>query len=126
MRNLLILLLLTSISFSDTISGKVIDLSGNPISNVNIYSGNTGTNSDVNGDFQIDVNNETLLTFSHISFESIQMKSNSNMVVILKISKVFCAISIEPKPSVNIRFIVLSVPVIATPKGLPMIFETLW
>ena len=59
---ILILLLLTSISFSDTVSGKVTDLSGNPISNVNIYSGNTGTNSDENGDFQIDVNNETLLT----------------------------------------------------------------
>ena len=74
---ILILLLLTSISLSDTVSGKVTDLSGNPIPNVNIYSGNTGTNSDLNGDFQIDVNNETLLTFSHIGFESIQMKSNS-------------------------------------------------
>ena len=38
---ILILLLLTSISFSDTVSGKVTDLSGNPIPNVNIYNGNT-------------------------------------------------------------------------------------
>ncbi|MBC8196880.1 MAG: TonB-dependent receptor [Candidatus Marinimicrobia bacterium] len=83
---ILILLLITSISFSDTISGIVTDISGNPISNVNIYNQNTGTHSDENGQFRLDMKNDILLTFSHIGFESIQLKSDSKMVIILKTS----------------------------------------
>ena len=58
---ILILLLITSLSFSDTISGIVTDISGYPISNVNIYSGNTGTHSDENGNFNMIINNDEWL-----------------------------------------------------------------
>jgi len=83
---ILIFFLITSISYSYTISGIVTDISGNPISNVNIYYQNTGTHSDDNGMFNLEMENDILLTFSHIGFESVQLNSNSKMKVILKTS----------------------------------------
>lgn len=52
------------------ITGKVSDMSGEPLPGVNIVAKGTqqGTTSDVNGDYQISVENNTTLIFSFIGF----------------------------------------------------------
>ncbi|WP_190809296.1 carboxypeptidase-like regulatory domain-containing protein [Flagellimonas sp. S3867] len=66
-----------------TILGTVLDANNNPISEVNIVSGNLGTNTDSNGYYLLELVAETknTITFSHLGHENIVLKDvilNSN------------------------------------------------
>ena len=71
---LIIISFISPLSFPQRlITGSVYDEENSPIAGVNVQIKNTisGTISDVNGKFQIDVpDNKTKLIFSYIGFES--------------------------------------------------------
>ncbi|MAJ45385.1 MAG: hypothetical protein CMF96_11675 [Candidatus Marinimicrobia bacterium] len=77
--------LFSTFIFSLTISGKVTDENGNPISNVNIYSVFSGTTTDDNGNYNLKLEDSNEITISHIGFEEIQIHpKNLNEIIILK------------------------------------------
>ena len=65
-----------------TVSGKVLDKNNNPISGVNIYSGTAGVVSQADGSYSINVNETSLVTFSHIGFNDISVLANTIVSII--------------------------------------------
>ena len=67
------------------ISGTIQDINGNSIPKVNIYSNSKGTTSDKEGKFNIIINNNDLITFSHIGYEEKKYTLNNIPdIIILK------------------------------------------
>ncbi len=65
--------LVLSAQAQKTISGKVTDANGSPISNVSVMvrGTTTGTTTDLDGNYYISVpNNQTVLLFQYIGFKS--------------------------------------------------------
>ena len=60
-----------------TVSGKVLDKNNNPISGVNIYSGTAGAVSQADGSYSINVNETSIVTFSHIGFNDVSILANT-------------------------------------------------
>ena len=54
-----------------TVSGRVLDKNNNPISSVNIYSGTAGVVSQADGSYSINVNEASMVTYSHIGYSDI-------------------------------------------------------
>ena len=70
---------------SAQISGIVLDAySAQPIEGVNITSEDLGTSTNADGEFQLDVNERTILQFSHIGYSTIELAAINEMVVILE------------------------------------------
>jgi outer membrane receptor protein involved in Fe transport len=70
---------------SAQISGIVLDAySAQPIEGVNITSKDLGTSTNADGEFQLDVNERTILQFSHIGYSTIELAAINEMVVILE------------------------------------------
>ena len=69
-RNTILTLLLFSISFTQIIKvqGIVLNENNKPISNVNIFSRAIGTSSLDDGSFLIEVNQSSIITFTHIGY----------------------------------------------------------
>ena len=55
-----------------TVSGKVVDKNNNPISGVNILSGEFGTSSDRDGYYTISAPINGSLTFNHIGYKTVE------------------------------------------------------
>ena len=69
---------------SAQISGIVLDAySSQPIEDVNITSVDLGTSTNPDGKFQLDVNERSILQFSHIGYYAIELAAINEMVVIL-------------------------------------------
>ena len=70
---------------SAQISGIVLDAySAQPIEGVNITSVDLGTSTNADGEFQLDVNERSILQFSHIGYYTIELAAINEMVVILE------------------------------------------
>jgi len=70
---------------SAQISGIVLDAySAQPIKGVNITSEDLGTSTNVDGEFQLDVNERSIIQFSHIGYHTIELAAINEMVVILE------------------------------------------
>jgi len=70
---------------SAQISGIVLDAySAQPIKGVNITSDDLGTSTNADGEFQLDVNERSIIQFSHIGYHTIELAAINEMVVILK------------------------------------------
>ena len=70
---------------SAQISGIVLDAySAQPIEGVNITSVGLGTSTNADGEFQLDVNERSILQFSHIGYYTIELAAINEMVVILE------------------------------------------
>ena len=70
---------------SAQISGIVLDAySAQPIEGVNITSEDLGTSTNADGEFQLDVNERSILKFSHIGYHTIELAAINEMVVILE------------------------------------------
>ena len=70
---------------SAQISGIVLDAySAQPIEGVNITSEDAGTSTNSDGEFQLDVNERSILQFSHIGYYTIELAAINEMVVILE------------------------------------------
>ena len=67
------------------ISGIVVDAYlEQPIEGVNITSENAGTSTNPDGEFQLDVNERSILQFSHIGYHTIKLTAINKMVVKLE------------------------------------------
>ena len=78
-----------SLSYSLTISGKVINEDGKKIPNVNIFTETNGTTSLKNGKFKLEIDGNSLVTFSHIGYETIQFhNTNIPQTIVLKKSNI--------------------------------------
>ena len=75
--------LLLSTIFSLTVSGTVKDDKGIPLTNVNIYSETKGTISDQDGKFKIKVQDNSIIIFSHIGYQEIQLKGTDVLDTII-------------------------------------------
>ena len=74
---------LTAQSFQ--VSGLVTDSQSKlPISDVNVFSKDTGTSTDNNGKFTFYVENDDSISFSHIGYQSIKLKISENMKIFLQ------------------------------------------
>ena len=75
MKRSLILPLLISTLFSIpiTVTSTVMDSDDNPISGANIYSNHIGAISDEEGNFSIEMELTSVITFSHIGYEEINI-----------------------------------------------------
>ena len=70
---------------SAQISGIVLDAySSQPIEDVNITSVDLGTSTNPDGKFQLDVNERSILQFSHIGYYTVELPAINEMVVILE------------------------------------------
>ena len=70
---------------SAQISGIVLDTySAQPIKGVNITSDDLGTSTNADGEFQLDVNERSIIQFSHIGYHTIELAAINEMVVILE------------------------------------------
>ena len=90
MRNLMLLLLLTTVQliFSQKkITGTVKDDFGEPIIGVNVIEKNTknGVVTDFNGKYEITVSEGATLVFSYIGFKSTQKTTENNLVDVVLI-----------------------------------------
>ncbi len=66
------------------ISGKIIDGESNkPVKDVDVYTDKSGTTSTINGTFFIDAIEGSEITFSHVGYTTLTLKSKNNMEVIL-------------------------------------------
>ena len=73
---------LTAQSFQ--VSGLVTDSQSKlPISDVNVFSKDTGTSTDNYGKFTFYVENDDSISFSHIGYQSIKLKISENMKIFL-------------------------------------------
>ena len=65
-----------------TVSGKVMDENSEPISGVNIYSGADGVVSQIDGSFSLDVDEYSIVTFSHVGYNDVSFlpKTISDLV----------------------------------------------
>ena len=68
----LLLFFLTNL-FAETItvSGRVVDENNEPISGVNIYSGVDGVVSQTDGSFSLDVDEKSIVIFSHMGYNDV-------------------------------------------------------
>ena len=67
------------------ISGIVLDAySAQPIKGVNITSDDLGTSTNSDGEFQLDVDERSIVQFSHIGYSTIELAAINEMVVILE------------------------------------------
>ena len=70
---------------SAQVSGIVVDAySEQPIEGVNIISEDAGTSTNADGVFQLDVNERSILQFSHIGYHTINLTAINEMVVKLE------------------------------------------
>jgi len=70
---------------SAQVSGIVLDAySAQPIEGVNITSEDAGTSTNADGEFQLDVNERSILQFSHIGYHTIKLTAINEMVVKLE------------------------------------------
>ena len=70
---------------SAQVSGIVVDAySEQPIEGVNIISEDAGTSTNADGVFQLDVNERSILQFSHIGYHTINLTAINKMVVKLE------------------------------------------
>ncbi len=67
----------------NTITGKVKDAGGEPLVGVSVVVAgtNNGTVTDINGNYSINVENGSLLRFSYVGYNTIDVKALSNMMV---------------------------------------------
>ena len=74
-RNTILTFLLFSLSFTQIINvqGKILTQNNEPISGVNIYTGDVGTSSQSDGSFSLNVDANARVTFSHIGHTEINM-----------------------------------------------------
>ena len=74
-RNSILTFLLFSLSFTQTINvqGKILTQNNEPISDVNVYTGNVGTISQSDGSFSLMVDANTTVTFSHIGYTDVRL-----------------------------------------------------
>ena len=78
---------LTAQSFQ--VSGLVTDSQSKlPVSDVNVFSKDTGTSTDNYGKFTFYVENDDSISFSHIGYQSIKLKISENMKIFLKPSSI--------------------------------------
>lgn len=85
-QRLLFLLLLTTFSLSAQLQGVVLDsISGKPIPYVNIWveNENTGTTSNENGVFGLNMNEDKKIVFSALGFDSKTVASSQSKIVVL-------------------------------------------
>lgn len=82
----IILFLLFTISVSAQVKGVVVDEKDNPVPYVNIWveNENTGTTSQENGTFTINISTNKTLVFSAVGFETKRVKISEYEKVILK------------------------------------------
>ena len=67
------------------VSGLVTDSQSKlPISDVNVFSKDSGTSTDNNGKFTFYVENDDSISFSHIGYQSIKLKISENMKIFLQ------------------------------------------
>ena len=87
-RNTILTFLLFSLSFTHTINVQGIVLNENniPISKVNIFSGAIGTSSLDDGSFLLEVNESSIITFTHIAYMTAVYKA-SNLPGEIKLTK---------------------------------------
>ena len=70
---------------SSQVSGLVIDNQSKlPVSDVNILSNQQGTSTNNNGRFSFNVEKDDSISFSHIGYKSIKLKTSENMNVFLQ------------------------------------------
>ena len=66
-----------------TVSGRVMDENNNPIENVNVYAGSTGTNSQSDGSFILDIEESSIITFSHIGYFTLALKPDKEFMIVI-------------------------------------------
>jgi iron complex outermembrane recepter protein len=71
-----ILIPTTIFSLETNIRGKIIDSNNNPLPKVNIYTTNSGTESIEDGTYILNVDENSVVTFSHIGFNTLSFISN--------------------------------------------------
>ena len=64
------------------VSGIVLDKNNNPISDVNIYSKTTGTISQTDGSFRLEVNENSKIFFSHIGYKNVEIDPVSKYTIV--------------------------------------------
>jgi len=70
---------------SAQVSGIVVDAySAQPIEGVNVTSEVLGASTNADGEFQLDVNERSIIKFSHIGYHTIELAAINEMVVILE------------------------------------------
>jgi TonB-linked SusC/RagA family outer membrane protein len=78
----------STVGTSKKITGLVTDEKGDPIigASIVVKGSNSGTISDVNGKFSLDVNEQAVLTLTYIGYVSVELKvgSRNNVTVVLK------------------------------------------
>lgn len=86
MKKFALLLLLVSSCIYSQIKGIVLDENNKPIPYVNIWieNENIGTTSNQYGSFNIDSNNDKILVFSAVGYESLKTKVESGQNVVLQ------------------------------------------
>ena len=79
---LLPLIISNLIADSIIISGRVVDVNNQPISGVNIYSGTDGVVSQADGLFSLDVDEKSIVIFSHVVYNDVSFlpKTISDLV----------------------------------------------
>ena len=72
-RNTILTFLLFTLSFTQTLNvqGKILTQNNEPISGVNIYTGDVGTSSQSDGSFSLMVDANSTVTFSHVGFSDV-------------------------------------------------------
>ena len=65
-----------------TVSGRVLDKNNNPISEVNIFADTSGTESQVDGSFQFDFEESSIITFSHIGYINKEINATSKYSIV--------------------------------------------
>ena len=77
-----LIFILTVVWLYPQISGSIVDAETNqPLAGVNITGGNTGTASDNNGQFSLDIKIDEKLTFSHIGYSDLTIPAEKEMIV---------------------------------------------
>ena len=79
---LLPILITTLFGETITVSGKVLDENNNPISGVNILSGEFGTSSDQDGYYTISAPVNGSLTFNHIGYKSVKQLPTDTFLLV--------------------------------------------
>ena len=79
---LMLILILTSTLFSNTISGKIVDEFGEPIQGVTILYNNTGASTDLDGAFYINSEVGTKLKIYHIGYTPRVLIANNDFLYI--------------------------------------------
>ena len=88
---LIVFTIFSSVIFTQikSVSSIVVDGNNNPIEGVNIYTSNTGTTSNGQGFFTLEVKSQEQITFQHIAFNTVIFSSDSIKNTIILKSKTF-------------------------------------